>query len=178
MPPCASSANAAARLTKPLLRRVSTKLLTIIVVLLAADQISKLIVRRYLDVHELIQVLPFLQLEHVQNSGIAFGMLVGHEVIIVGVSVFIVAMLAVAALLARNDDRLVWPLALLVAGSCGNLLDRVINGSVTDFMRFPHWPAFNLADSCIVIGVFLLILRLLFWSDVKEREPEKEGHIT
>lgn len=172
------------------MRRVSIKLLTIIVVLLAADQVSKFIVRRYLDVHELIQVLPFLQLEHVQNHGIAFGMLDGHEFIIVGVSVFIVAMLVVAALLARNDERLVWPLALLVAGSCGNLIDRVINGSVTDFMRFPHWPAFNLADSCIVIGVFLLILRLLFWSDIKEKEPvteeppgqkpegKPEGHIT
>ena len=152
------------------MRRVSTKLLTVVIILLSADQISKLIVRRYLDPHELIQVLPFLQLEHVQNSGIAFGMLDGHDILIVAVSVAIVLLLGVAALLVRNDERLVWPLALLVAGSAGNLIDRVVNGSVTDFVRFPHWPAFNLADSCIVIGVFLLMLRLLFWPDSKERE--------
>ena len=54
-------------------------------------------------------------------------------------------------------------MALLVAGSAGNLIDRVLNGGVTDFLQVPHWPAFNLADSYIVIGVGLLALRLIFW---------------
>jgi signal peptidase II len=151
------------------LRRVSTKLLLLILVLLAADQISKLAVRRWLDPHELIQLLPFFRLEHVQNRGIAFGMLDGHGILIVIVSVAIVLLLTIATLMAGNDRRLVWPLALLVAGSAGNLFDRIVNGSVTDFLHIQYWPAFNLADICIVAGVALLVMRLLFWS----RQPEK-----
>ena len=144
------------------MRRAPVKLLLLIGFLLAVDQLSKVIVRRWLDPHEPIQLLPFFRLEHVQNQGIAFGMLDGHSSLILVVSAVIVLILVVAALFVRNNQGLIWPLALLVAGSAGNLVDRAINNSVTDFLHFQYWPAFNLADSCIVIGVALLVVRLLW----------------
>lgn len=149
------------------MRRAPVKLLLLIGFLLAVDQLSKVIVRRWLDPHEPIQLLPFFRLEHVQNQGIAFGMLDGHSSLILVVSAVIVLILVVAALFVRNNQGLIWPLALLVAGSAGNLVDRAINNSVTDFLHFQYWPAFNLADSCIVIGVALLVVRLL-WPQSRE----------
>jgi len=153
------------------LRRASTKLLLLILFLLVADQISKVLVRRWLDPHEPIQLLPFFRLEHVQNPGIAFGWLDGHSFLIAMVSFMIVVLLVIAALAVRNNSRLVWPMAFLVAGSAGNLIDRVANGSVTDFLHFEYWPAFNLADMCIVFGVMLLLLQLLL-------TPSKERNLS
>ncbi len=153
-------------------------MLAIILILLAIDQISKVVVRRWLDPHELIQLLPFFRLEHVQNRGIAFGMLDTHSNIILLVSFVIVATIAVAAFLVRNNKRLIWPLAFLVAGSVGNFIDRIVNGSVTDFLHVEYWPAFNFADSLIVIGVILLVMRLLLWPDLQQLGEKKgrEGH--
>jgi len=136
-------------------------LLLLVIVLLILDQVTKLVVRRWLDPHELIQILPFFRFEHVQNNGIAFGMLDGHSFLITLVDAVIVLALVAAAVMVRDNSRLALPMALLVAGSVGNLIDRIINGNVTDFLHFKYWPAFNLADSFIVIGVALLAVRLI-----------------
>jgi signal peptidase II len=143
------------------LRRPQFKLVLLILFLLAVDQLSKYMVRLWLDPHNLISILPFFRLEHIQNSGIAFGMMDGHSALILAVGSVIVLLMAGAAIFTSNNTRLAWPMALLVAGSTGNLIDRAINGSVTDFLHFQFWPAFNLADSYIVIGVVLLAYRLL-----------------
>ncbi|MHB9112840.1 MAG: signal peptidase II [Thermoleophilia bacterium] len=143
------------------MRRAPLKLLLLILFLLAADQLSKYLVRAWLDPHNLISILPFFRVEHIQNSGIAFGMMDGHSALILTVGSVIVLLLVGAAIFASNNSRLTWPMALLVAGSAGNLIDRAVNGSVTDFLHFQFWPAFNLADSYIVIGVALLAWRLL-----------------
>lgn len=129
--------------------------------LVAADQISKSAVRRWLDPADTVDVLPFLSLDRVNNRGIAFGMLEGHAGLIVFTSSFILVLLVMAAVLVRRDGRWLWPFALLVSGSLGNLIDRFSQGSVTDFLRLPYWPAFNLADIFIVVGVLLLIKLLL-----------------
>jgi signal peptidase II len=76
--------------------------------------------------------------------------------------VVIVAVLALGALLAffvtHLHRRLVWlPTGLLLGGAAGNLIDRIRLGAVTDFVKLPHWPAFNLADACITIGVLVLV---------------------
>ncbi|MBI5871332.1 MAG: signal peptidase II [Actinobacteria bacterium] len=143
------------------MRRPQFKLLLLILFLLAVDQLSKYLVRLWLDPHNLITILPFFRLEHIQNSGIAFGMMDGHSATILAVGSVIVMLLVGAAIYSSNNTRLAWPMALLVAGSAGNLIDRALNGSVTDFLHFQFWPAFNLADSYIVIGVGLLAWRLL-----------------
>lgn len=149
--------------------------------LLAADQLSKYVVRAWLDPHNLISVLPFFRLEHIQNSGIAFGMMDGHTTLILAVGTVIVVLLVGAAVYTSNNSRLAWPMAFLVSGSAGNLIDRAVNGSVTDFLHFQFWPAFNLADSYIVIGVALLAYRLLTEVPGKAREEAhdetyKEAH--
>lgn len=149
------------------MRKVSPWLLFVIALLLAADQLTKILVRHFLETGQSLHVLFFLRLDHIQNRGIAFGMLGDYGGLIVFISTMIVLILIVAALIASDDGTLFWPLALLVAGSAGNLIDRFTRGSVTDFIHFPYWPAFNLADIFIVVGVLLLIRELL-------RRPRKK----
>jgi signal peptidase II len=92
-----------------------------------------------------------------ENSGVAFSVFSGG-----GPLVVIVAVLALAALvvffLTHLHRRLVWlPTGLLLGGAAGNLIDRVREGAVTDWIKLPHWPAFNLADACITVGVLILV---------------------
>lgn len=133
----------------------------IIIVLLAADQISKMILRSWLAPGDSVDLLIGLRIEHIENRGIAFGMLNNHGGLIIFISLMVVLILVVASLAARNDGDVFWPLVFLVAGSAGNLIDRFARGSVTDFIRFPYWPAFNLADIFIFIGVILLFRVLI-----------------
>ncbi len=117
------------------------------------------------------EVLPFLDLHYGVNDGVAFGLLSGRPSIIF--PAVAVALLAVVAYVAL-DRR---PLAaagggLLAGGSVGNLFERIVYGHVTDFLRLPYWPTFNLADVFIVTGVGLLLLNLAL--DLR-REPASEG---
>jgi signal peptidase II len=78
------------------------------------------------------------------------------------IAVVVIAVVALGALLAffltHLRRRLVWlPTGLLLGGAAGNLIDRLREGAVTDFIKLPHWPAFNLADTCITIGVLVLV---------------------
>lgn len=150
------------------MHRPSIRLLARIAVLLGIDQLSKLAVRSFMQPGDSIRLLPFLRIDYLRNPGIAFGYLEGHAFTIIVTSSVIVAMLLLAAVVVRHDRRWHWPFALLGAGAIGNLLDRVWLGSVTDFIRLPHWPAFNFADIFIVTGVCLLILNLV-------RQPENDG---
>ncbi len=134
--------------------------------LLAADQLTKLLARRLLEAGETVGVFPFFMFQHVRNRGIAFGLFDGHDTVILLVGLVIVVILAIVAIVFRNDERMTVPLAFLLAGSAGNLVDRLLLDSVTDFLRIPHWPAFNLADTFIIVGVVLLALRLLAKRDV------------
>jgi signal peptidase II len=122
-----------------------------------ADQVSKAIVRGSLDRFEEVKVIPGLHLVRAENSGVAFSVFSGG-----GPLVVIVAVLALAAVLAffvtHLHRRLVWlPTGLLLGGAAGNLIDRVREGAVTDWIKLPHWPAFNLADACITVGVLILV---------------------
>ncbi|MCL6105971.1 MAG: signal peptidase II [Actinobacteria bacterium] len=154
------------------MHRASVKLLSRIIVFLWADQVAKLFIRELMTPFQSIRVLPFFHIEYVRNQGIAFGIFEGHTAVIIVISSLIVGLLALAAVVVRHDGRWTWPFVLLGAGSLGNLIDRLWFGSVTDFIRLPHWPAFNFADAFIVIGVVLLV-RAMLW----RREPESiEGY--
>ncbi len=124
-----------------------------------ADQVTKRVIEQRLALDESHSVLPGLTITHVRNSGIAFGILPGR--------LGIVSVLTAAAVVwmlvhfARSGSRhVLFPVALglLVGGSVSNLVDRVREGHVTDFIHITHWPTFNLADSFIVVGVLLLAL--------------------
>jgi signal peptidase II len=124
---------------------------------LALDQATKAIVRDSIGRGESVDVIPGVDLINTRNTGVAFGLFSGG-----GALVAIVAGLALIALLAffftHLGRRLVWlPTGLLIGGAAGNLLDRAIEGSVTDFVDLPLWPAFNVADAAITIGVIALL---------------------
>jgi signal peptidase II len=126
-------------------------------VTVAADQAAKALVRATIDRGDALHVFLGIRLVNVRNTGIAFGLASGGGVVLV-----IFAALALAALLiffARHRGRpLVWlPTGLLIGGAAGNLIDRVREHSVTDFIDLPAWPAFNLADMAITFGVLALL---------------------
>jgi signal peptidase II len=124
---------------------------------LAADQLAKALVVSALTRGEQRELIAGIKLVNVRNSGVAFGQLQDG-----GAIVAVVIALAVLALLAyfvRNGARpLIWlPTGMLLGGALGNIVDRVREGAVVDFIKLPHWPAFNVADSAITVGVVVLL---------------------
>jgi signal peptidase II len=122
-----------------------------------ADQVTKAIVRANIGRFEAIDLPLGVELINTRNTGIAFSLLSGG-----GPLVVIVAVVALGALLAffltHLHRRLVWlPTGLLLGGAAGNLIDRIRLGAVTDFIKLPHWPAFNVADICVTAGVIALV---------------------
>ena len=123
-----------------------------------ADQVTKHIVASQLALDGEVNVIGPFSIHHVQNSGIAFGLFARATPIVIGLTTVAVAWMLV--FFARSGARHpVLPVAagLLVGGSVSNLVDRIRLGHVTDFLDLRYWPAFNLADSCIVVGVALLL---------------------
>jgi signal peptidase II len=129
--------------------------LTIAVV--AADQASKALVRANVDVGARDAVFPGLEIVHSRNSGVAFGLFSGGGIVLVIIG--IASVVALLAFFATHSRRpLVWlPTGLLLGGAAGNLIDRLHQGYVTDFIDPVLWPAFNLADTCITLGVVSLL---------------------
>lgn len=132
------------------------------------DQLSKAIVASSLVPGERRDFLPLVDVVHVRNTGVAFGALGGR-----GWLVPLLATVAAAGVLiwfASNPDRPGgWlPAGLVLGGAAGNLIDRVRLGAVTDFIKLPHWPAFNLADVAITAGVIALLI-------VAERSAGSDG---
>ena len=129
---------------------------------LAADQLTKAIVTSRLDLGDAVHVVGPFSIHHVTNSGIAFWLFASATPIVI-----LLTALAVAWMLyffARSGSRhpvLPVALGLVIGGSVSNLIDRVRLGHVTDFLDFTYWPAFNLADTFIVVGVAILLLALV-----------------
>jgi signal peptidase II len=129
---------------------------------LVADQATKALVSSALAPGEERDVIGPIKLVDVRNSGVAFGQLQNG-----GTIVAVLIAVAIAALLvyfSRNLSRpWIWlPTGLLLGGALGNVIDRVREGAVVDFIKVPHWPAFNVADSAITVGVVVLVLVLEF----------------
>jgi signal peptidase II len=123
----------------------------------AVDQLAKALVRGGLELGERHDLIAGIGLVNVRNSGIAFGFLAdGGAALVVGTAL---ALLALVFFFATHTGRpLVWlPTGLLLGGAIGNLIDRAREGSVTDFVKLPHFPAFNIADMAITFGVLVLI---------------------
>jgi len=146
-------------------------LIAALVVLL--DRATKSVVARNISLHDGIQVIPgFFRITHVENRGAAFGLFADSPAqwkIAMLVLFSIVALVVVSALLWRNSHSMATTgigLALILGGALGNLWDRVFNGRVVDFLLFYvgqyQWPAFNVADSAIVVGAGLLVIEILF----------------
>jgi signal peptidase II len=138
-----------------------------------ADQVTKHIVAANLRLGEGVHVVGPFSIRHVENSGIAFGLFSNATAAVIVVTAIAIAWMLVY--FARSGARhpvLPVALGLVIGGSVSNLADRVRLGFVTDFLDFRYWPAFNLADSFIVIGVGILLAALL----LAEREPGSPRH--
>jgi len=131
----------------------------VVLLVVVADQLSKRAVRHSIVPGEERKLLPGVQLVNTRNHGVAFGFLPDS-----GAGVTILIAIALAGLLvyfARNWSKpWIWlPTGLLVGGALGNVVDRVRQGAVTDFVKLPlGWPPFNLADTAIVVGIVILFV--------------------
>jgi len=145
---------------------------------IGADQLTKSIVTRRLDLYDQVHVVGPFSIHHVTNSGIAFGLFASATFLVI-----LLTGLAVAWMLyffARSGSRhpvLPVSLGLVIGGSVSNLTDRVRLGHVTDFLDFKYWPAFNLADTFIVVGVAALLLALVA-SDRDSSRPRRARETT
>jgi signal peptidase II len=146
-------------------------LIAVMVVLL--DRLTKLAVARNISLHDSVQIIPdFFRLTHVENRGAAFGLFADSPSewkVWMLVLFSVVALIVVSALLWRNSHSLSTTgigLSLILGGAIGNLWDRLLSGRVVDFLLFYigqyQWPAFNVADSAIVVGAGLLVIEILF----------------
>ena len=145
---------------------------------LGADQLTKAIVTNRLDLNDEVHIVGPFSIHHVTNSGIAFGLFASATGVVI-----LLTGLAVAWMLyffARSGSRhpvLPVALGLVIGGSVSNLIDRVRLGHVTDFLDFTYWPAFNLADTFIVVGVAALLLALVA-SDRRSARPQRVREAT
>lgn len=134
--------------------------------LIVIDQLMKVWVYTALRFEESITVIPGLfSLTYVENRGAAFGIFQGRAGLLAVITgLFLVALLA-ALLTGYFQEKLMnWTLALIIAGGFGNLIDRVLRGYVVDFLDFSalfHFPVFNFADCCVVVGAILMIISIL-----------------
>ncbi|HVO62820.1 MAG TPA: signal peptidase II [Terriglobales bacterium] len=137
------------------------------------DRLSKLAIEKNLSLHDSISLIPgFFRLTHVENRGAAFGLFADSpsEWKIAGLVLFsVIALVIVATLLWKNSHSMTTTgvgLSLILGGAIGNLWDRLVSGHVVDFLLFYvgqyQWPAFNVADSAIVVGAGLLVFEILF----------------
>jgi signal peptidase II len=121
------------------------------------DQLAKHLVRTGIAVGDEQKLFIGIKLVHVRNTGVAFSLFSGGGTLVLVIT--LVALGLLTAYLARRPERpWLWlPTGLLIGGAVGNLIDRLVHGAVTDFIKFPLWPAFNVADIAITFGVLSLL---------------------
>ncbi|MFH1957776.1 MAG: signal peptidase II [bacterium] len=138
------------------------KFLFLILVLFLLDRLTKEIVRAAIPLNFSIPVLKnSFHITHITNTGIAFGLARNNNQLFLILSGAILLLLILFFVKSEKRSELV-PVSLIIAGAAGNILDRIVYGSVCDFLDFRIWPVFNLADSFITIGgVVLFYLEFL-----------------
>lgn len=134
---------------------------------LVLDQVSKIAVDSSMRLYESITIMPFFNLTYVRNTGAAFSFLAHaggwQRWLFAGLALVICVVIGIwMSRLKKQEVLLAVALSLVLGGAVGNLIDRVLYGYVIDFLDVYyqnwHWPAFNIADSAICVGVFLMLL--------------------
>ncbi|MCE3232047.1 MAG: lspA [Rickettsiaceae bacterium] len=157
--------------------RMLVKGLSISALVILLDQWSKYYVFKIIDAfnHPVIEVLPFFNLVKVYNYGVSFGMFNGLEYgkyILSAVAITITLILCFL-LFKATKSYIAIAYGLIIGGAVGNIIDRITFGAVADFFDFYignyHWPAFNVADSAVCIGVFMILLEGII---CKEKESQ------
>ncbi len=158
-------------------------LLLVTVLSLVIDQYTKVCIDRVMDLHQSIPVVDGLfSITYIRNPGAAFGFLADTRYRIpffIAISIVAVIVILVAFHKLRRDQKLAQvSLAMILSGAVGNLIDRVRLGEVIDFLdvywKSYHWPAFNVADSLICVGVFLLAVDMLM---EERRQKQREDTV-
>jgi len=160
-------------------RKTAKVFLPVILVIVALDQASKLVIARAVGFHEVIPVIKgYVDIVHVRNRGIAFGIFnrpdsnFGTYVLIAMTCVAVLLLSFWLLRMERENPKLGIPLSLIIGGALGNLIDRVRLLEVVDFLSVHaagfYWPAFNVADSAITVGTILLAVLLLKEGNWKE----------
>lgn len=138
----------------------------LILSIIALDQVTKLAILRRTDVVDIypeMEITSFLNLVLVENKGISFGLFSRYEIGWL-ISILTIGIVVVLFIWMRKLERaiLALPFSLIIGGAIGNLIDRLNYGFVVDFIDFHffgwHWPAFNIADSAITVGVIFLLI--------------------
>lgn len=157
------------------------KWLWLSLLVLILDQVSKLAIDTSMQLFESIQLIPGFNLTYVHNTGAAFSLLSQaggwQRWFFAGLAVIMSSIIAIWLLrLQKHETLMATALSLVLGGAIGNLIDRVAYGYVIDFLdvyyKDWHWPAFNIADSAICIGVGLMLLESLGKGDKPESEPK------
>lgn len=142
----------------------ATYVFLIVLTVTALDQITKYLIVTSLSPLDSIEIFPFLHIVNVRNTGAAFGTFknLGSNFFII---VSVVAIIFVIHLLKKRTYNYVG-LSLVLGGAIGNLIDRIFYGNVVDFIDFSlgnfHWPAFNVADASLTVGITIIFLTSLF----------------
>ena len=162
--PAASTTRAASMGVRPFVLIAGT--------VVGLDQITKLLVLAWMPLHHAVAVIPgFFNLTHIRNPGGAFGFLAAggqglRNVLFIGVSIIAMGLIVTFyRSTPRTHPFLAAALAMIFGGAVGNLIDRLRFGEVVDFLDFYigayHWPAFNVADSAITVGITIFIAHLV-----------------
>ena len=129
----------------------------VMVAMIALDQGTKALVRSGVAIGDRDGVFPGVEIVHVRNEGVAFSRFSGGGTV-VAIIVGAALLALVAYFVTHLDKPLVWlPTGMLLGGALGNVIDRIRDGAVTDFIKLPGWPAFNVADIAITFGVLVLL---------------------
>jgi signal peptidase II len=151
--------------------------------MIVLDQYTKFMVTLHIPLNYSVQVVEgFFNLTHIRNSGVAFGLFADQQYeykALMFITISTIAIMAILVIFHQNpkSKKLVqMGLILIFSGAIGNLIDRTLHGEVIDFVDFVfkgyHFPAFNIADSCITIGVSLMVIDLFF--DTTEPDSNSE----
>ncbi len=138
----------------------------IFLILVFVDLLSKYLVFNYIDLYKFIKITPFFDVTHIHNFGVSFGLfsetIPSLYLIIIGL---LVVLFVVYLLLNAQNKLEYWGLFIIICGAIGNIVDRLINGFVIDFIYFHinqyYWPAFNFADIYISIGIIMILFNML-----------------
>ena len=138
----------------------------ILILLVGFDIVTKNLVFNYIDLYDFIPIIFFLELTHIHNFGVSFGFLSGivSPWILIFIGLLVVGF--ITYLMINSKDLLEkWGLFIIISGAISNIIDRIINGYVIDFIYLHisnfYWPAFNFADIYISIGILMVIINII-----------------
>ena len=138
----------------------------IIILLFGFDFISKKIVFYNIDLNSFLTILPILDLTHIHNYGISFGLLSGVVPPALIISIGLVVTIIIFIMMIKSSNKIEkWGFLMIISGAISNIIDRALNSYVLDFIYMHYknyyWPAFNLADIYISLGVLMIIIMVL-----------------